>query len=149
VDATDLRLLRSLERDARQSYAALGRELNLSKTPAWQRVRQLEADGVIRGYRALLDPQKLGLQIHAFVQATILASKFSEFESAVQRHGSILECFTTAGQGDYMLHVLAADIGALDDLLRRDISRMPGVQRIVTTVCLKTTKERAPFTGCL
>jgi Lrp/AsnC family transcriptional regulator, leucine-responsive regulatory protein len=149
MDKIDSALLRRLEEDARLSYADLGRRVGLSKTPCWQRVRDLEAQGVILGYRADLDPRKLGLQVHAFVQATINATKYSEFESAVARHPSVLQCFTTAGQGDYLLHVLAPDIGVLDEVLREEISRMPGVQRTVTTVCLKTIKAGAPVTGCL
>lgn len=149
MDKIDTILLRRLEEDARQSYADLGRRVGLSKTPCWHRVRELETQGVIRGYRAELDPRKLGLQVHAFVQATINATKYSEFEAAVLRHPSVLQCFTTAGAGDYLLHLLAPDIGALDELLREEISRMPGVQRTVTTVCLKTIKHGAPITGCV
>lgn len=149
MDKIDAALLRRLEEDARQSYADLGRRVGLSKTPCWHRVQELESQGIIRGYRADLDPQKLGLQVHAFVQATINSTKYSEFESAIQRHASVLQCFTTAGQGDYLLHVLAPDIAALDGVLREEISRMPGVQRTVTTVCMKTIKHSAPITGCL
>ncbi|HKZ73375.1 MAG TPA: Lrp/AsnC family transcriptional regulator [Steroidobacteraceae bacterium] len=149
MDKVDAALLRRLEEDARQSYADLGRRVGLSKTPCWHRVQELEAQGVIRAYRADLDPQKLGLQVHAFVQATIDARKYSDFEVAVQRHPSVLQCFTTAGAGDYLLHVLAPDIAALDGVLREEISRMPGVQRTVSTVCMKTIKHGAPITGCL
>jgi Lrp/AsnC family transcriptional regulator, leucine-responsive regulatory protein len=149
LDKIDTAILRRLEEDARQSYADLGRRVGLSKTPCWHRVQALERQGAIRGYRAELDPPTLGLQVHAFVQATITATKYSEFEAAAGRHPSVLQCFTTAGEGDYLLHVLAPDIGALDGLLREEISRMPGVQRTVTTVCLKTIKHGGPIMGCL
>ncbi|MFO7277118.1 MAG: Lrp/AsnC family transcriptional regulator [Pseudomonadota bacterium] len=148
-DRVDTALLRSLEQDGRQSFAELGRQVGLSKTPCWQRVQALERAGVIRGYHAELDPQKLGLQVHAFVHATIDATKHDEFEAAVMRHPSILQCFTTAGEADYLLHVLVPDISALDTLLREGIARMPGVQRSVTTVCLKTIKRRSAISDCL
>jgi Lrp/AsnC family leucine-responsive transcriptional regulator len=80
---------------------------------------------------------------------TISSPKHSEFESAALAHPAVLQCFTTAGQADYLMHVLVAGISELDQLLRMEISRMPGVQRLETTVCMKTIKHRAPMTGCL
>ena len=149
MDKLDHKILVSLEEDARQSFADLGQQVGLSKTPCWQRVRDLERAGVIKGYRAEIDSAQLGLNVQAFVQVTISSLKHAEFESAVLAHPAILQCFTTAGQADYLVHVLVAGISELDSLLRMEISRMPGVQRIETTVCLKTIKQRAPVTGCL
>ena len=60
-----------------------------------------------------------------------------------------MQCFTTAGHADYLMHVLVAGIEELDSLLRMEISQLPGVQKIETTVCMKTIKHRAPITGCL
>jgi len=149
LDATDIKLLRQIEIDGRQSFATLGERVGLSKTPCWQRLQKLEAEGVIQGYRAKIDPKKLGLDLYAFVYATINASKYREFEIAVLRHPSVLQCFSTAGEADYVMHVLVRDIDALDELLRREISQLPGVERTVTTVCMKTIKEQASIVGCL
>ena len=149
LDGIDHRILASLEEDARQSFAQLGEQVGLSKTPCWQRVRDLERAGIIRGYRADIDSARLGLQVEAFVHVTLSSVQHVEFEAAVMRHPAILQCFTTAGQADYLMHVLAAGIAELDKLLRLEISQLPGVQRIETTVCMKTIKQRAPITGCL
>jgi len=149
LDKTDRRILALLEQDGRQSLADLGQQVGLSKTPCWHRVRELERSGVIRGYRAEIDSGLLGLHVHAYVHVTISSVKHADFENAVLHHPAILQCFTTAGQADYLMHVLVADIAELDGLLRMEISRMPGVQRIETTVCMKTIKPRAPVTGCL
>jgi Lrp/AsnC family leucine-responsive transcriptional regulator len=131
------------------SYAELADKVALSKTPCWARVRDLEQRGVIKGYRTELDPSQLGLEIHAFIHATINPAKHAEFEAAAIRHRSVLQCFTTAGEGDYLLHVLVPGIADLDQILRAEISRMPGVQRSMTTVCLKTIKDRSSLIGCL
>lgn len=147
MDKLDIRILEALEEDARRSFATLGQSVGLSKTPCWQRVRALERAGVIKGYRTELDAGRLGLNVHAFVQITIHPAKYGEFENAVLKHPAILQCFTTAGQADYIVHVLAAGISELDHLLRMQVARLPGVQRIETTVCLKTIKERAPLMG--
>lgn len=148
VDKTDTKILTVLEEDARCSFAQLGQSVGLSKTPSWQRVRALERSGIIKGYRTELDAARLGLNVHAFVHVTIHAQRYKEFEAAVLRHPAILQCFTTAGQADYVVHVLAAGISELDNLLRMQVARMPGVQRIETTVCMKTIKERAPLMAC-
>jgi hypothetical protein len=78
----------------------------------------------------------------------IRSTQHAEFELAVQRHPAVLECYTTAGQADYLLHVLVASIGALDALLRDDVSRMPGAERLSTTVGMKTIKRRGRITDC-
>jgi len=149
MDKTDIKLLRQIEMDGRQSFAMLGERVGLSKTPCWQRVQKLETDGVIRGYSARIDPKKLGLDLYAFVHATINSSKYAEFETAVLRHSSILQCFSTAGEADYVMHVLVRDISALDELIRTQIAHLPGVERTVTTVCMKTIKEHGLVVGCL
>jgi len=149
VDKIDRQIVTFLEEDARQSFADLGQKVGLSKTPCWHRVRDLERNGVIKGYRAEVDSAQLGLQVHAFVHVTISSPKHAEFESAATRHPAVLQCFTTAGQADYLMHVLVAGISELDQLLRMEISRMPGVQHLETTVCMKTIKHRAPMMGCL
>ncbi len=141
-------LLAALEADARQSYADLGERIGLSKTPTWARVRALEQSGAIAGYRAEIEPTAVGLELHAFVEVRIRSTQHAEFEQAVLRHPAVLECYTTAGQADYLLHVLVAGIGALDSLLRDDVSRMPGVERLATTIGMKTIKQRGRITDC-
>jgi Lrp/AsnC family leucine-responsive transcriptional regulator len=149
MDKIDRRLLTSLEENARLSFAELGEQVGLSKTPCWQRVRDLERAGVIRGYRAEIDSVQLGLQVQAFVHVTLSSVQHAQFEAAVLQHPAILQCFTTAGQADYLMHVLVSGISELDNLLRMEISQLPGVQRIETTVCMKTIKHRSAVTGCL
>jgi Lrp/AsnC family leucine-responsive transcriptional regulator len=149
LEKTEAAILKLLEEDGRLSYAELGERVGLSKSPCWSRVRELERRGVIRRYRAEIDPAAVGLELHAFVQVTINSAKHTEFEAAVNRHPSVLECFTTAGQADYLLHVLVRGIGELDELLRSQVSRLPGVERVETTVCMKTIKHRSSVMSCL
>jgi Lrp/AsnC family transcriptional regulator, leucine-responsive regulatory protein len=148
TDRTDDAILRILEKDGRLSFNALAEQIGLSKTPTWARVQALEKSRVITGYRADVDPAAVGLDLHAFVQVTINATKHADFEAAVLRHPSIIECYTTAGQGDYLLHVLVTGIAMLDEMLRVDIARMPGVQRQTTTIGMKTIKRNASIVEC-
>ncbi len=147
-DRADDAILRILEKDGRLSFNSLAERIGLSKTPTWARVQNLEKKKVITGYRAEIDPVAIGLTLHAFVQVTIMGSRHTEFEAAVLRHPSVIECYTTAGQGDYLLHVLVPSIAALDEILRADIARMPGVQRLTTTIGMKTIKRNASIVEC-
>jgi Lrp/AsnC family leucine-responsive transcriptional regulator len=141
LDQIDLKILRALEADGRQSFAELADAIGLSKTPCWTRVQVLEKSGAIRGYRANVSPQALGLKVTAYVQVMIDAAKRDLFEEAVLLHPAIIECSTIAGEADYILKIYCSDVDGLDELLRRGISRIPGVQRTTTMICLKTIKD--------
>jgi Lrp/AsnC family leucine-responsive transcriptional regulator len=146
MDNFDHTILSLLEADGRQSYVGLAEQVGLSKTPCWARVQALEKDGVIRGYRAVLEPSALGLGLTAFVQVSIEFGSHTAFEAAALAHPAIIECYTTAGDGDYLLKVATSDVEQLDSLLREDLCRLPGVQRFSTKICLKTIKDGGPLT---
>jgi Lrp/AsnC family leucine-responsive transcriptional regulator len=146
---TDHRILAALEKDARLSFSELGSEVGLSKTPSWARVRDLERRGLISGYHANISSAGMGLEIHAFVHVTIRSVASDAFEAAVKAHPAVLECYTTAGDADYALHVLVASASSLDALLRFELSRLPGVESVSTTVALKTIKERGFVMDCV
>jgi DNA-binding Lrp family transcriptional regulator len=137
----DQKIVAALEADARLSFAALADMVGLSKTPCWKRVKALEEAGVIRGYRTLLDPALLGFGLEAFVQVSIDFEFSDAFEAAVRRHPLIRRCHATTGDADYLLHVMAADMGALDRMLRQELSRLPGVRRTVTSMSTREIKS--------
>ena len=137
----DLSILRILEADARISFAALAERVGLSKSPCWSRVQALEKQGVITGYRARIDAKAVGKGLTVYALATVDFARAEPFEAAVLRHPSIIECHSTAGAGDYLLRIVAADVADLDTLLRKELSQLPGVQRYTTTVCMKAIKE--------
>lgn len=149
LDRIERALLEALEDDARLSYAELGERVGLSKSPCWSRVQDLQRRGVITGYRAQIDPAAVGLALHALVEVSIDSALHEQFEAAVNLNPAVIECYTTAGQADYVLHVLVPGISELDELLRARISRLPGVQRLESTVCMKIIKPRSQIMGCL
>jgi|GEM_PF-248942 len=148
VSEQEAKILVTLEKNARVSFSDLADSVGLSKSPTWSRVRGLQARGVITGFRAVIDPAAIGLEIHAFVQVKIRSAMSKDFEIALLRHSAVLETYSTAGQADYLLHVLVANVSELDSLLRNDISRMPGVENLATTVGLKTIKQRGYIMEC-
>lgn len=149
MDKTDIAILSALEKDGRQSFAELSEKVGLSKTPCWSRVQNLEKSGAIRGYHADIHPSALGFNVTAYVQVMIDFGRRAEFEAAVIAHTSIMECFTTAGEGDYFLKVICKDVDGLDDLLRYSLSLLPGLQRSTTIICLKTIKDGSSLTDAL
>lgn len=147
MDRIDLAILQALEDDGRLSYADLGERVGLSKSPCWKRVQALEQAGVIQGYRAMLDPGALGLETTAFIQVTIAFDQHDAFEAGVMRHPRILSAHATVGEADYLLHVLAPNMAALDEFLRQELWRLPGVQRFVTTMAMRTVKPASAITA--
>lgn len=141
LDALDHKIVSALEADARISFAALADLVGLSKTPCWKRVKALEDAGVIRGYRTLLDPAQLGFGLEAFVQVSIDVERFDAFEAAVRSHPLITRCHATTGEADYLLHILATDMAALDRLLRQELNRLPGVRHTVTSMSTREIKS--------
>lgn len=145
----DLSILRILEADARISFAALAERVGLSKSPCWTRVQALEKQGVITGYRARIDAKAVGKGLTVFALATVDFAQAEAFEAAVLRHPAVTDCHSTAGAGDYLLRIVAADVADLDHLLRKELSQLPGVQRYTTTVCMKAIKEDGMLTAGL
>lgn len=142
MDRIDWKIVSTLEADGRISFAELAEKVGLSKSPCWNRVRTLSEHGVIAGYGAQLDPTALGLGVQCMISVTIGFDMHRDFERAVRDHSAITECHTTAGSSDYLLRLYARSVEHLDELLRHEISKLPGVQSSATTICLKTIKSR-------
>jgi Lrp/AsnC family leucine-responsive transcriptional regulator len=145
MDTLDRKIVSLLEADGRISFAALAEQVNLSKTPCWKRVKALEEAGIIRGYTTRLDPARLGFGIEAFVQASVEFELSEAFEDAVRRHPLVLRCHATTGEADYLLHIVAVDMADLDRVLRKEISRLPGVRRTVTSMATREIKGNVSF----
>lgn len=147
MDDTDRRILAVLQHDAALSIAEVASRAGLSTTPAWKRIQKLEAEGVIRGRVALLDPKKLGLGLTVFV--SIETADHSEgwldrFAAYVSSMPEVMEFYRMAGDVDYMLRVVVADMEAYDGFYKRLIAGMPlknvtsrfAMERIKSTTAL-------------
>jgi Lrp/AsnC family leucine-responsive transcriptional regulator len=145
LDRTDARILEVLQRDGRRPYAEIGADVGISGPSAHERVKKLEARGIIRGYAAQVDPQAVGLDILAFAwvtqsPGTVATDLTGEFAAVAE----IEECHHMAGEADYLLKVRARDIRHLDALIHT-IQAIPNVFRTVTDVALSTAFERRAF----
>lgn len=144
IDATDARLLDALQRNGRMSNADLAERVNLSASACHRRVQRLEAEGVIRGYVALLDPRKVGRPTTVFVEITLSGQAdevLDAFERAVARVPDVLECHLMAGSADYLLKVVANDTEDFARIHRRFLATLPGVAQMQSSFALRTVRQ--------
>jgi Lrp/AsnC family transcriptional regulator len=128
MDAIDRKILAVVQEDASLSVAEIGQRVGLSSTPCWKRLQRLEADGVITRRVALIDPEKIGLGITVFVSIETgdhsqdWLKKFAETVGAMPE---VMEFYRMAGDVDYMLRVVVADMAAYDVFYKKLISAVP------------------------
>jgi len=143
LDTYSLRLLAELQRDARQTVQQIAERVGLSSTPCWKRIKDMEAAGVIRGYSALVDRAKMGLDLMVVVETNLsqhTEELVQQFERAVAATPQIVRCLSTTGQADYILTVLVRDIQHYEQLLHSTLFRLPGVAHMRTNIVLKEVK---------
>ena len=139
----DVLLLTELQRDSRQTVQQLAAAAGLSGTPCWKRIKEMERSGVIRGYTALVDREKVGLAL--CVLAEVNLSRHSEddvrrFEEAVAACPQIVSCYSTTGQADYVIKVLVPEIKSYETFLHETIFKLSGVTHVRSSVVLKEVK---------
>jgi DNA-binding Lrp family transcriptional regulator len=148
-DKTDEQIVALLRENARRSYEDIGKRVSLSAPAVKRRVDRLQADGVIRGYTATIEPTAFGWHSHAFVEL-FCEGRISgaEVSAAVSKHPEVEGAYTVAGGASAILHVRAADTQHLEEALER-IRETPGVLRTQTQVVLSTLFERPVTNGRL
>ena len=136
-------ILRALQLDGRLSNVELAKQVGLSESPCFRRVRQLEESGVIAGYAAVLDRRRLGLEVTAFVQVTLDKQKHadpSRFLAKVAEEPHIVECHAMSGGYDYLLKVVARNIEHFSELCMEHVLRYPGVSNVESSFSLREFK---------
>ncbi|AIT79541.1 MULTISPECIES: Lrp/AsnC family transcriptional regulator [Novosphingobium] len=144
LDRTDRKIIAALREDGRMTVTDLAREVGISKTPCQVRLRRLLESGVIRGFRAVVDPASLGLDHVAYTEVKLSDTReqaLSEFNAAVRRLPEVEECHMIASSFDYLLKVRTADIRRYRIVLGEKISSLPHVSSTSTFVAMETVKD--------
>ena len=144
LDRFDRMILQVLSTDGRLPVTDLAKRIGMSKTPCQNRLKRLQADGFIVGFRAILDPQKLGQHHVAFTEVTMSDTReaaLDAFNKAVQRVPEIEQCHMIAGSFDYLLKIRTTDIQAYRRLLGEIITVLPHVANTSTYVTMQSVKE--------
>jgi Lrp/AsnC family leucine-responsive transcriptional regulator len=141
LDDTDLRILDMLQDDCRTALARIGEHVGLSAPSVLERIKKLEAAGVITGYRAALDARRLGLDVTAFIGViTSQPDKIGGLESRLVALDGVLECHHVTGEYTLLLKVKTASTSSLETLITQ-MRSLDGVTRTETTVVLSTHAE--------
>lgn len=146
LDRFDREILNVVGEDGRISIADLARRIGLSKSPTQTRLRRLESEGIITGYRALIDPIRLGLDHVAFVEVKLEDTReaaLSKFNAAVRRIPEIEQAHMMASHFDYLLKVRTRSMSAYRQVLGEKISSLPYVSSTSTYVAMQAVKEDA------
>jgi DNA-binding Lrp family transcriptional regulator len=144
LDRHDVVLLTELQRDSRQTVQQLAERVGLSSTPCWKRVKEMESAGIIRGYTALVDREKVGLSLCVIAELNLTRHSEDEvrrFEKAVADAPQIVSCYSTTGQADYVIKVLVRDIKDYEQFLHETAFKLPGVTHVRSSVVLKEVKS--------
>ena len=148
IDGLDRKILEALQADGRASNVELAALVHLSAPQCFRRVRALEERGVIRGYRAQVEPQALGLGVMAYVSLNIDGGQFGrvrEVEADIRAFPQILECHTVSGDSDYLLKVVAHDLKSLSQFLTDRLMQVPGVDDVRSMICMEEVKAPSPL----
>jgi Lrp/AsnC family leucine-responsive transcriptional regulator len=146
LDEFDRKIIAILGRDGRMTYTELAQRVGLSKTPCQQRVKRLIDSGLITGFRAIVDPAKLGLDHVAFTEVKLSDTReeaLRRFNDAVRRIPEVEECHMIASSFDYLLKVRTPDIRRYRIVLGEKISSLPHVASTSTFVAMETICESA------
>ena len=146
IDSFDRRILDALRSDGRMSITELAKRVGLSKTPTQVRLKRLIDERYIRGFRAVIDPAKLGLDHIAFAEVKLSDTReaaLDEFRRAVLKIPEVVECHMIASSFDYLLKVRTADIRRYRIVLGERISSLPHVASTSTFVAMETIRDAA------
>lgn len=143
LDRIDRKILMELQLDGRVSNVELARRVGLSATPCLERVKKLEREGYIVGYKAVVDPTKLGQGLSVYVEVTITKTSpdvFDEFSAAVKKHEEIIECHLVSGNFDFLLKTRVNDMSEYRGVLGDILLKLPNVSESRTYVVMEEVK---------
>lgn len=144
LDRIDCNILYELQKDGRLSNVELSKRVGLSPTPCLERVKRLESEKYITGYRATLNPEKLNAALLVFVEITLTKTSpdvFDDFSKAVQDLDVIQECHLVSGDFDFLLKTRVSDMAAYRELLGETLLTLPAVSESRTYVVMEEVKS--------
>jgi len=148
VDAIDRKILAALQQDGRLTVTELAAQVGLSISPCHRRLRELERSGAIRGYRAVVDADALGLSFEALVFITMRQEDRETligFEAGVAGIPHVVSAQRLFGDPDYLLRIVTTDLAAYQRLQDDKLTALPGVQRMTSTLVMKRIVHDRPL----
>lgn len=144
MDHIDSKILRCLTRDARMNASQISQQVNLSVSAVIERMKKMEASGLIKGYTAVIDEKQAGFNVQALISIRLEHPKYNqEFNRQMCSHDRVMECFYITGDFDYIARIGVSSTEELTKVLH-DIKQIPGVSLTRTYVVLDNVKENMP-----
>lgn len=141
MDAVDIKIIECLKENARENASVIGSKVNMSVSAVIDRIRKLEASGIIKQYTVVLDNEKMGLDITAFIMVSMEHPRYNDsFIEFVKNHPNIVECHYITGGSDFLLKISTHSGKGLENLVN-DIKSLGGISYTKTQVVLSTNKE--------
>lgn len=144
LDVIDLKILRILQEKGRITNLQLSNEIGLSPAPTLERVKKLEANGVIEGYHAQINESLLGMGIKAFISISLerqIEGSIVTFKEKIQAIPEIQECYQITGNADYILKVTVRDIPSFEQLISNQLSKIEEIGQMQTMMILSKVKD--------
>ena len=144
MDKYDREILKVLQSEGRISNKDLAQKVALSQAPCWRRVDALQKSGLIRGYTAIVNQEKVGLNITAFAQITLdnhHPETVQQFDRGIQQWPEILECHATSGEYDYLLKIVTRDMNSYNHLIYDKILMLPSILSVNTIFSMQQKKR--------
>ncbi|MEU6576794.1 Lrp/AsnC family transcriptional regulator [Streptomyces sp. NPDC046805] len=143
MDAIDRAIIAELERDGRLTNVQLAQRVGLTTGPCLRRVQRLEADGVIRGYRAVIDPASVGRSFEVLIELSLEAQDaetVERFEETLARAEEVVELRRLFGSPDYFVRVAVADLAGYEAFLSGHVMTIPRIKNVTSHFTMKTVK---------
>ena len=144
INAMDLKILSSLQSNARLSNVELSEQVHLSASQCYRRLKRMEEDGIVKGYTALLEPAALGFGVMAHVNVSLEKhgdNPVQAFRTAIHEYPEVLECHAVSGDADYVLRVVAEDLKAFSNFLMHRLLALPFIATVRSSIFLDELKN--------
>lgn len=146
MDELDHKILSALQKDARLTHLELSEKVGLSPTPCARRIKRLEADGVITGYSARIDENRMGFGFSVFVSVRLdqqIDDRLKLFETEVRLFPEVVDCWLMTGSFDYLLRVAVRDLHEFEAFLTGRLTKLHGVASLESSIPIRRVKDQA------
>lgn len=143
MDEIDRHTLKALQKDGRKKNTELAREVGLAPSTMLERVKKLEEKGVLKGYRAVVDPSKLGLNAQGFVCISLHRHNVKDIEileKEIEKIPNVRACYHITGRFDYLIHIVASSLDHLGEIIKHKLATIPGMGKIETFLVYSEVK---------
>ena len=148
MDKKDQEIVRNLQLNGRLTNQELAEKVNLSNSPCLRRVRNLERDGIIAGYTAIVDQKAYGLPITVFIRVKLERHNkeaIKVFEHHIAKIDEILDCYLMTGESDYLLRAIVDNLDSYEEFIREKVHQIPSIASISTSFAYGTVKQTRVF----